>query len=115
MATMDLPILTFAGGLCLLISYEAAGATGLIFPGFAGWLMMLVALIRTVLILSLGRSFRPPSISQRQYAAIWTIFISIFLLLISAVLIVDHMPQTWKYAIVKALHIRRVYRNYGSP
>jgi drug/metabolite transporter (DMT)-like permease len=112
---MDLPILIFAGSLWLLVSYAAAGATGLIFPGFAGWIMMLVALVRAVVILSRGLSFRPPSVSRRQYAAIWSIFISTFLLLIVAVLIVDHMPQTWKDAIVKALHVRRVYRNYGSP
>jgi hypothetical protein len=112
---MDLPILIFTGALWPLVSDEAAGATGLIFPGFVRWVLMLVALIRTVMILSHGRPFRPPSVSPRQYAAIWALFIAMFLLLISIVLVVHHMPQTWNDAIVKALHIRRVYRNYGPP
>jgi hypothetical protein len=110
---MDLPILIFGGAFWLLVSYEAAGATGLIFPGFVGWIMMLVALIRTVLILSRSHPFRPPSVSRRQYAAIWAIFVAAFLLLILIALFVDQMPQTWKDALTKALHIRRVYRNYG--
>ena len=112
---MDLPILIFTGGFWLLVSYEAAGATGLIFPGLVGWVLMLIALIRAVLILSHGRSFRPLSVSRRQYAAVWALFTAAFLLRVSIALAIDHMPQTWKDAIVKALHIRRVYRNYGPP
>jgi hypothetical protein len=112
---VDLPVLIFAGCSWLLVSYEAAGETGLIFPGFVGWVMMLIALIRSVLILSRGHTFRPASVSRRAYAALWAFFVSIFVVLIVAVFVVDHMPQTWRDALVKSLHIRRVYRNYGPP
>ena len=71
--------------------------------------------VRAALIRSHGRSFRPPSVNRRQYAAIWALAVATFVVLISIMLAIDHLPQMWKDALVKALHIRRVYRNYGPP
>lgn len=111
---MDLPILTFAGFWLLFFSYETGGTTGLIFPGLIGWVMLLVVLFRTTTILVRGRSFLPPYITRRRYLATWAVCAGVFLLAASTELFVGHwMPQTWKDAVVNALHIRRVYRNYG--
>jgi len=35
---MDLPIFTFIGAWWLLLSFDVAGASGLIFPGIFGWM-----------------------------------------------------------------------------
>ena len=70
---MDLPVLTFLGLWLLFFSFEAGNAGGLIFPGFFGWLLILIALIRVATILLRGRSFLPPYASRRFYAATWAV------------------------------------------
>lgn len=114
---MGLPILIAAGAWVLLFSIDLNGRAGLIFPGAAGWLLLVIALVSALSTWRRRRPFHPPYVSARAYAATWAICAAAFLLLASSELFVTRwMPDAWKEAIVKALHIRRVYRNYGpSP
>jgi hypothetical protein len=114
---MDLPFLIFFGAWFVLFGFDLGGRSGLIFPGIFGWVMLLIALVRVLSILRHRRSFVPKYVSRRDYARLWAFCGLIFLSMTSAELFVVYgMPASWKDAFVKALHVRRVYWNYGpSP
>jgi hypothetical protein len=114
---MDLPVFTFIGAWWLLLGFDAAGASGLIFPGVFGWMSLLFVVIRVLVTWLRGRRFCPPYLSRRGYATAWTTCAAVFLLIASSELFITRwMPESWKEAAAKTLHVRRVYRNYGpSP
>jgi hypothetical protein len=114
---MDLPFLTFIGAWLLLFSFDLGGGSGLIFPGIFGWAMLLIALVRALSILLRRRSFIQGYVSTREYVRLWAFCGVMFLAVTSAELFVTRwMPDSWKDTFVKALNVRRIYRNYGpSP
>jgi hypothetical protein len=114
---MDLPIFTFIGAWLLLLSFDAAGVSGLIFPGIFGWMSLLFVVIRVLVTWQRRRPFRPQYLSKRGFVMVWAISAALFLLISSTELFISRwMPQSWKEAAAKTLHVRRVYRNYGpSP
>jgi hypothetical protein len=114
---MDLPVFTFIGAWLLLLSFDAAGVSGLIFPGIFGWICLLFVVIRVLVTWLRGRPFRPQYVSKRGYVMAWTMSAAVFLVISSTELFISRwMPQSWKEAAAKTFHVRRVYRNYGpSP
>ncbi|MGA2055354.1 MAG: hypothetical protein ABSG88_08585 [Bradyrhizobium sp.] len=56
---MDLPFLVFIGAWFLLFSFDIAGGSGLIFPGVAGWVLLIIALARVLSTMLRRRSFVP--------------------------------------------------------
>jgi len=106
----DVPVLGFTGAWALLLSWDIAGPAGLLLPGAAGWIMVLVALLRFV---TRPGAARPRA--SRAMGRLWLGCAVAFLLLAGIELFLGHgMPQSWKDSLVQALHIRRVDRSYGS-
>jgi len=106
----DVPVLGSIGAWTLLLSWDIAGPAGLLLPGAAGWIMVLVALLRFV---TRPGAARPRA--SRAMGRLWLGCAVAFLLLAGIELFLGHgMPQSWKDSLVQALHIRRVDRSYGS-
>lgn len=113
---MDVPILIFVGAWVLLLGWDVGGGEGLIVPGILGWLLWLIAALRILLARMRGRPLAPRAVGRRGWVLAWAACAAAFLAIASAELFVSRpMPPSWKEAAAKALHVRTVYRTYGSP
>jgi hypothetical protein len=110
----DVPVMLFTGLWLLVMSWDAGGVQGLIFPGVMGWVLIMIALLRVVFRrLRRGAVMSGPSY-RRALLWIWVICALAFAVAAGGELFVSRlMPDAWRQSLVKTLHIRRVYRNYG--
>ena len=108
----DVPVLLFLGGWVLVSSWDIGGLVGLVFPGLIGWILWIVALLRGVTG-SLGGAGLG-SDDRRIMRRIWLGSALAFVVLAAAELFMSRlMPASWRAFATHALHIRRVYRQYG--
>lgn len=107
-----MPVLLFIGAWVLLMSWDMAGLAGLMLPGFLGWILLAVTVCR-----ALTGSLWPRQQKDRQVMTrLWFWGGLCFAILVGGELFLSHgMPQAWRDYWIEALHIRRVYRQYGPP
>jgi hypothetical protein len=112
----EVPIQLFVGAWLLVLSWDTLGAVGLIFPGLFAWVAWAVALLRTIrrAPATARKAAEVAPVDKRVIRWLWIGCALFFVIMSGSELFVSRlMPDSWRQHLVVALHIRRVYRNYG--